>query len=185
MSKVFKSAIILSSIMLVVACKKEEPPAPVVPPPPPAPPVAPVEEPPVDTDTGTGTEPELPPVEEPASKGTMTPVTRASLIGNYTCSISSSEFPMGISPPPAICKISEGPGDSLQISPIGNLGVSGRITNIKGTSFSISGDYNVGVGKLKLNARLKKRSGRVYRGSGKGSLDDAAAISFNLTLKKK
>ncbi|MBN2342416.1 MAG: hypothetical protein JXX29_20035 [Deltaproteobacteria bacterium] len=185
MSRIFVRALASVSLLFIIVSCKSEPPAPVEPvAPPPAPvPVADTEEEDTGTETETATEPELPPTEEPtASKSSG--ISKSSLIGNYSCSISGENFPMGIVPPPAMCKIYEGSGDDLKIAPVGGSGINGTISNIRGGSFSVVGNFDVGVGKLKINARLSRRSSTQYKGKGTGELA-GATIPYNLTLIKK
>lgn len=181
----------LGALFLFVSCKTETPEPTKSVPPPPAPvpvaePVVPVDT-GVDTDTDTATEPQLPPSEQPGtSSGGVAAISKKSLVGNYSCSVTSSQFPLGMKPPAAACKIYEGSGDGLKISPIGGMGITGNIKNIKAKTFQVVGQFNVGIGNLKINATLGKRSRKLYKGKGKGSLgDDGTSISFTLVLKKK
>lgn len=174
----------LSLAFVFTACKDKEPPvAPAAPPPAPVP----VAEPVVEEDT-VPEEPELPPTEEPVETPTTKTagISKNSLIGNYSCAVTSDQFPMGLTPPAATCKIYQGSGENLKIGPIGKTGINGSIVNIKGNRFTVTGSYNVGIGELKVNARLTKRNAKTYKGKGSGSLGSTgAAISYTLTLKKK
>ncbi|MBN2525840.1 MAG: hypothetical protein JXR76_05550 [Deltaproteobacteria bacterium] len=171
---------IVTMVFALSACgdKEPEPVAPAEPPPAPVPVAEPVETDTVDTETAT--EPELPPVEEPADTGQAGGgISKASLIGNYKCSV-TGDFP--VTPPPATCKIYEGSGGSLKIGPIGGTGINGTVA-IKGSRLKVSGAFNIGIGELKINANLAKRSAKLYKGAGTGSFA-GASVKYTLTLKK-
>jgi hypothetical protein len=175
--------VVLNMMFVVSACKDKEP-APVVPAtPPPAPvPVAePVETEAPDTGTDTATEPELPPTEEPAADKPGGGIAKGSLVGNYTCSISGDKFP--VTPPPATCKIYEGSDGNLKIGPVGSTGINGAVA-IRGSRLKVTGAFNLGIGNLKVNATLGKRSAKLYKGKGTGTFA-GATIKYTLTLKKK
>lgn len=175
---------ILSLTLLLGSCKGEEP-APVVPATPPPAPVPVAEPVPEPVDTATETEPVLPPAEEPAaSTSGAGSITKGSLVGNYKCGVTSDQFPLGMTPPPATCKIYEGSGDELKIGPVGSTGINGTIKIVNGKSLKVSGSFNVGIGELKMNASLTKRNAKTYKGNGTGSFGDVGTIKYTLTLKK-
>ena len=146
-------------------------------PPAPVPVAEPVDTEPVDTatDTGTGTEPELAPTEEPAATG----IGKNAVIGNYRCSI-DGDFP--VTPPPATCKIYEGSDGKLKIAPIGGTGITGNIA-IQGSRLKLNGAFNIGVGNLTVSANLTRRSAKLFKGKGTGTFA-GATIKYTLTLQK-
>ena len=178
--KAFLGCVVLTMVLLMTACGNKEPEAvaPAEPPPAPVPVAEPVET--ETVDTATESEPELPPVEEPVDTAKSGGgISKASLIGNYKCSV-TGDFP--VTPPAATCKIYEGSGGKLKIGPVGGTGISGNVA-IKGSRLKVTGAFNIGIGELKVNANLARRNAKLYKGAGTGSFA-GASVKYTLTLKK-
>lgn len=109
------------------------------------------------------------------------------LLGNYTCTITSSEFPMGLNPPPSGCRIFRGAEGNLRIGPTNRgLGLQGQITDPKEAGFHVNGSYNIGIGKFKVKARMLKKGEGNYKGNGNGYLNDNKdnKMKYQLTIAK-
>lgn len=119
------------------------------------------------------------PISGPATEGDE-------LLGNYTCQITSDEFPMGINPPPSGCRITKAGDGSLNIRPTGNIGLRGNVTDPKAKGFFINGSYNVGLGQFKVKARMIRQGANSFKGNGRGTMNDNKdkAIKYKLTMTK-
>jgi len=120
------------------------------------------------------------PIAGPATEGDE-------LLGNYTCAITSNDFPMGISPPPSGCRIFRAGDGSLKVGPTGGAGLKGNITDPKAAGFHIQGTYNLGpLGKFDLKARMARKGEGDFAGAGKGALNGnkEKEMKFKLTMTR-
>ena len=152
----------------------------VVAPPPPETPLVPIEEPvAVNTGKAGGQGGGV----DKAIGGPAT--TGDELVGNYTCAITSKEFPFGLNPPPSGCRIYKAGDGSLKVGPSGRQGgVSGSISDPKAAGFHIVGTYNLSPVKLDIKARMLRKGAGKFSGNGRGVLngDKANQIGYTLTM---
>ena len=107
------------------------------------------------------------------------------LVGNYTCQITSKEFPFGLNPPASGCRIYKAGDGSLKIGPVGRQsGISGSISDPKAAGFHVVGTYNLSPIKLDIKARMLRQGATKFSGKGRGTLngDKANQISYTLTM---
>jgi hypothetical protein len=152
--------------------------APVVTPPPPETPLVPIAEPVVaDTGkTGKGGGGIDKAISGPATTGDE-------LVGNYTCQITSKEFPFGLNPPASGCRIYKAGDGSLRIGPVGRQGgISGTVTDPKAAGFHVVGTYNLSPIKLDIKARMLRQGATKFSGKGRGVLNGDKANQINYTL---
>jgi hypothetical protein len=162
----------------VVAPPVVAPPPVVTPPPPETPLIAIAETEPVTTGkTGGG---------GGIDKAISGPATTGDeLVGNYTCQITSKDFPFGLNPPPSGCRIYKAGDGSLKIGPVGRQGgISGTVSDPKAAGFHVVGTYNLNPIKLDIKARMLRQGANKFSGKGRGVLngDKANQISYTLTM---
>lgn len=153
-------------------------------PPPPETPLVPIAEPVAATTgkTGTGTGGGV----DKAISGPKT--TGDELVGNYTCQITSKEFPFGLNPPASGCRIYKAGDGSLKIGPVGRqAGISGSISDPKAAGFHVVGTYNLSPIKLDIKARMLRQGASKFSGKGRGVLngDKANQINYTLTMTQQ
>ena len=153
-------------------------------PPPPQTPLVPIAEPVADTagKTGTGGGGGI----DKAITGPKT--TGDELVGNYSCAITSKEFPFGLNPPPSGCRIYKAGDGSLKIGPVGRqAGISGSIGDPKAAGFHVVGTYNLSPIKLDIKARMLRKGVGKFSGKGRGVLngDKANQINYTLTMTQQ
>ena len=156
---------------------------PVVAAPPPETPLVPIEEPVAETTTtGKGTGAGV----DKAISGPAT--TGDELVGNYTCQITSKEFPFGLNPPASGCRIYKAGDGGLRIGPVGRQsGISGTISDPKAAGFHVVGTYNLSPIKLDIKARMLRKGAGKFSGAGRGVLngDKANKINYTLTMTQQ
>ena len=157
---------------------------PVVQTPPPETPLVPIAEPVADAagKTGTGGGGGI----DKAITGPKT--TGDELVGNYTCAITSKEFPFGLNPPASGCRIYKAGDGSLKIGPVGRqAGISGSISDPKAAGFHVVGTYNLSPIKLDIKARMLRKGAGKFVGKGRGVLngDKANQINYTLTMTQQ
>jgi hypothetical protein len=155
----------------------------VTPPPPPETPLLPIEE-PVAATPGKGGK-----GGGGIDKAISGPATTGEeLAGNYTCQITSKEFPFGLNPPPSGCRIYKAGDGSMKVGPIGRQGgISGSISDPKAAGFHIVGTYNLNPIKLDIKARMLRQGAGKFSGKGRGVLngDKSNQISYTLTMTQQ
>jgi len=107
------------------------------------------------------------------------------LVGNYTCQITSKDFPFGLNPPASGCRIYKAGDGSLKIGPVGRQGgISGTISDPKAAGFHVVGTYNLSPIKLDIKARMLRQGATKFSGKGRGVLngDKANQIAYTLTM---
>jgi hypothetical protein len=198
--------------LVITGCKTESaappPPAPVAVPQAaqPAPP-APVAQPaPTPAPAAAPPRTDLVPVEQPAAPASVTakhgkgkgggnvdaaisgPKTEGDeLLGNYSCQITSNEFPMGLNPPASGCKIFKDGSGKLRIGPTGGIGIKGTINDPKAKGFHIVGKYNVGIGSFNIKTRmLRQGASKNFAGRGKGYMNNNKdkQMKYKLTMTR-
>ncbi|MCK9522665.1 MAG: hypothetical protein M0R76_06395 [Proteobacteria bacterium] len=129
---------------------------------------------------------------KPASSNVDAPIAGPStegdeLLGNYTCTITSDDFPLGIAPPATGCRITRTGEGTLQVGPTGAVGMRGTISDPKAAGFYVIGAYTLGpLGKFDVKARMLKKSDKQYSGTGNGVLNDnkEKQMKFTMTMTK-
>jgi len=105
------------------------------------------------------------------------------LVGNYTCQITSKEFPFGLNPPASGCRIFKAGDGSLKIGPVGRQGgINGTVTDPKAAGFHVVGTYNLSPIKLDIKARMLRQGANKFSGKGRGVLNGDKANQINYTL---
>ena len=159
------------------------PPPVVVAPPPPETPLIPIAEPVVDNTgkTGKGGGGVDKAIGGPATSG-------EELAGNYSCQITSKEFPFGLNPPPSGCRIYKAGDGNMKVGPVGRQsGLSGSISDPKAAGFHVVGTYNLSPLKLDIKARMLRQGPGKFSGKGRGVLngDKANQVGYTLTMTQQ